>query len=227
MTPDEISYWSMVGTWVSGLATTAAVVISLYLSISTKKPKLKIKIELSEYGSAILQVINNSSIIATVDGVTLSTSKSLNKTQQYSSHHNLIKNPLMKKDIEAIYNEYTVLPDGHYKEFKIEFSSLQSSYKKLLPYDANGNLTRVIKMPPAHIIVHLVGGHSFKAKLPAVFLKRYRDDDCMRLQLALQDVINNPHLHSRYANENELNERQQERLEWYMKSKKNALYLIL
>lgn len=226
MTPDAISFWSMVGTWISGLSTTIAVFISLYLASSTRKPKLKIEIELSDYGNATLRVINISSIVATIRAVTLATSKKENYKQHHPNHYDLIKNPLLHKNINEL-NEYTILPDGNVKEFTINFSSLCFSYDKFLPYDEDKKLKKVIKMPPAYILVNLVGGYSFPVKLPTAFFKIYRDGSCSRLEEALQQAIDHPNLYLSYSSKNDLYKKQQERLEWYIKSKNNSLYLIL
>lgn len=74
MKSDDIAYWSMIGSWASGIATFLAVVVSLY--IANRKPKASLTCEvglrtifgknemgqeINEYGLAV-KVINQSTI---------------------------------------------------------------------------------------------------------------------------------------------------------------------
>lgn len=224
MSPEEISFWSMIGTWVSGIATSMAVVISLWLASYTRKAKLNIELKLSRYNEATLKVINTSNIMATVESISLSTSKRSILISRRND--DLLNTSLMHKDAEDILNEKTIHPSGHYKEFIIDFVSLKNSYYKFLPYDNEGFLTRVVKMPTAYILVHIVGGQTFHTKLPPIFFDRYKNDDCLRLEEALKQATESPELYLRFNNHDEPNEKQLERLDWYMKSKRNSLYLI-
>lgn len=224
MSPEEISFWSMIGTWVSGIATSIAVVISLWLASYTRKAKLNLELKISRHNDATLKLINTSNIMATVENISLSTSKRVTLINRRAD--DLLATSFMYKDSEDVINEKTILPNGHYKEFKIDFSSLKDSYSKFLPYDNDGFLTRVIKMPKAYILVRIVGGQTFHIKIEPLFFERYKNDDCLRLEEALKQATESPELYLSYKNENELNERQLERLDWYIRSKKNSLYLI-
>ncbi|MFQ2147430.1 hypothetical protein ACK33U_02275 [Aeromonas jandaei] len=224
MSPEDISFWSMIGTWFAALATTFAVAVSLWLASSTRKAKLIIELNISKNDDATLRVINTSNVMATVETITLSTSKrSLNIIRRSDD---LVKNPLLPQSHDEFINENTIHPNGHHKEFKIHFSSLKNSYHKFLPYDNDGNLTRVVKMPPAYVLVKIVGGQVFHTKLPSIFFDRYKNDDCLRLEEALDFATKRPDLHLSYTNEKERNEGQQQRLDWYIKSKRNSLFLI-
>lgn len=227
MTPDDVSFWSMVGTWVAGLATTIAVITSLWLASSTRKPKVILELSLSTYGSAALKVINTSELTATIDSVTLVTSRWRKKRHVSSKHDDLIKEPLSTRSKEELNQENTIQPNGSFKEFEINFYALQFAYYKFLPYDDDGNLTSVITMPAAYILVKLVGNHSFYIKLPNEFFTRYKEQECVRLEQAFLQAIHTPELYIRYSNKNELYEKQLERLDWYMRNKRNSLYLIL
>ncbi|MFM5840652.1 hypothetical protein Aerorivi_02520 [Aeromonas rivipollensis] len=224
MTPDEVSLWTMYGTWFAALATTSAVITSLWLASYTRKAKLTLELRISNYDSATLRIINQSSVIATVDSITLSTSK---RTEiLINKNDDLVKNPLMPKKHDEYINENSINPSGHYKEFEIDFLSLKRSYDKFLPYDNDGYLTRVIEMPPAYILVKIVGGQVFHTKLPPIFFDRYKNDDCFRLEVALKQATESPELYLRFTNEDERNQKQLQRLDWYMKSKRNSLFLI-
>lgn len=224
MTPEDVSFWSMIGTWFAALATTMAVGISLWLASYTRKAKLIVELKVSNYNGATLRVINTSNIMATVETISLSTSKRSVKVIRRSD--DLVKNPLIPKNHDEFINENTIHPSGHHKEFEINFSSLQRSYSKFLPYDNDECLTRVIKMPPAYILVKIVGGQVFHAKLPPIFFERYKNDDCLRLEEALKQATESPDLYLRFTNEDERKKEQLKRLDWYMKSKRNSLFLI-
>lgn len=161
--------------------------------------------------------------MATVENISLSTSKRVTLINRRAD--DLLATSFMYKDSEDVINEKTILPNGHYKEFKIDFSSLKDSYSKFLPYDNDGFLTRVIKMPKAYILVRIVGGQTFHIKIEPLFFERYKNDDCLRLEEALKQATESPELYLSYKNENELNERQLERLDWYIRSKK-TLYTL-
>lgn len=224
MTPEDVSYWSMIGTWFAALATTMAVIISLWLASSTRKAKLKVELQLSKYGNATLRVINTSNVMATVETLSLSTSKRYIKIIRRSD--DLINNPLISKSHDEFINENTIHPNGHYKEFDISFISLKNSYYKYLPYDNEGFLMRVIKMPPAYILVKIIGNQVFHIKLPPIFFERYKNDDCIRLEEALKQATEYPELYLSYTNKTERNKEQLKRLDWYIQSKVNSLYLI-
>ena len=46
MSPEDIQFWSMIGTWVAGMGTVSAVIVSLYLAISERKVSLSITSEI-------------------------------------------------------------------------------------------------------------------------------------------------------------------------------------
>ncbi|WP_279491477.1 hypothetical protein [Aeromonas veronii] len=227
MTPDDVSFWSMIGTWVAGLATTIAVITSLWLASSTRKPKVTLELSLSMYGDAVLKVINTSELIATIDSVTLVKSKWHKKKHISSIYNDLIKNPLMKSSKEDVTQEYTIHPNGHFKEFSIYFHLLHTFYNDFLPYDGNGHLTSVVKMPLAYVLVKLVGNHSFYIQLPHTFFTRYKEQNCSVLEKAFLQAIHCHDTYVSYVDKNDLYEKQQEFLDLYMRSKRNSLYLIL
>lgn len=224
MTPDDISFWSMIGTWFSGVATAMAVVISLWLASYTRKAKLSIEIKMSKYGEATFKIINTSNIIATIESITLSTSK--HSILMDRRGDNFIDYALQFKSDDELVNALTIPPNGYHKELDIDFTYLKYSYHKFLPYDQDMNLTKVVKMPTAYVLVQIVGGQTFHSKLPPIFFARYKNDDCLRLEEMLKKVTERPELYISFNNDSERNERQLERLDMYMKSKRNSLFLI-
>ncbi|WP_213071523.1 hypothetical protein [Acinetobacter wuhouensis] len=46
----DLAFWSMIGTWLASIATVAAVILSLYISINTNKLKLKILNNITHFG---------------------------------------------------------------------------------------------------------------------------------------------------------------------------------
>ncbi|MEW4580366.1 hypothetical protein AB1K40_18555, partial [Vibrio cholerae] len=67
----EISYWSMIGTWFAGIATFLAVVVSLYLSMTSRRTRLLIRIRDDLDGEYKLILLNRSQLYAEMESVNL------------------------------------------------------------------------------------------------------------------------------------------------------------
>ncbi|WP_029796870.1 hypothetical protein [Vibrio parahaemolyticus] len=77
MTELEISYWSMIGTWFAGIATFLAVVVSLYLTSSSRKTKLQLRLVRHGHGNIELSILNRGQVYAEIERVTLAIKPSL------------------------------------------------------------------------------------------------------------------------------------------------------
>ncbi|EJG1207163.1 hypothetical protein CVA86_RS21880 [Vibrio parahaemolyticus] len=70
MTTEDIQFWSMVGTWVAGIGTVLAVILSLYLAISERRVSLFITSGVYDFDDGsekmVIKIVNNGSRPVTI-----------------------------------------------------------------------------------------------------------------------------------------------------------------
>ncbi|MFC1502813.1 hypothetical protein ACFL53_00455 [Pseudomonadota bacterium] len=220
MTELEVSYWSMIGTWVAGIATFLAVLTSLYLSTSARKTRLSIRIRNNSKNGYELILLNRAHVYAEVESINLVFKQGLFKKVSYDSYFSDLVTSIFE-DVEGDAEKLKIHPSSPSKSVDISFDNLCVQYNTFLPYNPDGELTKPIKMPKCYVGVYLTSGEVFYKKLPDNFYVTYRENIGSQFELDIFHCSNEPDKYFVYESSGELYEKQQEYLEQYTKSRRN------
>ncbi|EKO3855104.1 hypothetical protein JZN62_004871 [Vibrio harveyi] len=220
MTSDELAYWTMIGTWFAGLATFSAVVLSLYLSASASKCKIKSVLKQEDCRSIKLTVLNRGHMYVEIDRIDLVVKKLFKQCINHDSQD--------LGDLSGYYfeskqeeNEQYILPiSSPPKSIEIDNSMLYLQYHSFVPYK-NGTLDKPFKLPKCHIGIFLKSGEVFYVKMPVNFYRNYRDFVGSQFDEELYRLSVHPERYYAYCDYEELRTKQERILERYSQARKN------
>ncbi|QIR06281.1 hypothetical protein [Salinivibrio costicola] len=222
MTELEITYWSMIGTWFTGIATFSAVVVSLYLASSSRKTRLQLRLTQHNYGSVELSVLNRGQVYAEIERVTLAIRASVFNgfTRNEESHLDLIENAFISEETNR-----SLLPSSPSLTFSIELESLYFDYHFFIPYQ-NGVLEKPFKMPTCYVCLQLKSGESHYKEVPESFYLGYKNAVGGKYDCQMFAMCTEPDKHFMYRTSTELYEQQQDILNQYSNARKNYHMLL-
>ncbi|HBC3996826.1 TPA: hypothetical protein KD875_003521 [Vibrio cholerae] len=221
----EISYWSMIGTWFAGIATFLAVVVSLYLSMTSRRTRLLIRIRDDLDGEYKLILLNRSQLYAEMESVNLCIRRGFILKDVYSSRWSDLVRDFFKSEEDGKEN-MKLYPNNTSRTFSVDMSTLSSQYSYFLPYDNDGVLASPIKMPHCCIQVRLVSGEVFYHKLPSSFYDKYREYVGSRHDHYMDYLSNEPWKYIHYGSSQDLLRIQKEHLDIYTKTRINYHMLL-
>lgn len=225
MTESEITYWSMIGTWFAGFAGIATVLVTLYLSISSRKTRLNVRLRKSYDGDYELTLLNQAHVHADIESINLSCRVRWNKRIAYSSRwgDDLVRHILDESDEQN--ESLKLFPNNVSKTLVIEAENLLNQYRYFLPY-VNGILLKPVKMPKCQIQVKLVSGEVFYQKLPHEFYSFYRQYEGSKYDQKIYYLCNEPEKFFNYESSDELFNLQQDCLKNYAIARMNYHLLL-
>lgn len=216
----DIAFWAMIGTWVAGLATFLAVVVSLYLSVSSRRTKLSLSL-LKTNNNYELDVLNRGHVYGEISKINLVRKSYFQQDMLLgdSDWDDLIGYYFFDMEDE-IKNKKALTPGEPSSKFEISMSSLFQQYDKFLPYE-NGLLTKPTKMEKCHVRVSLRSGEHFYVPLPKDFYAEYRHQIGHSLDDELYRLTNEPWKFYVYHSSTELREKQMRFLGRYAEARNN------
>ncbi|EII3056935.1 hypothetical protein ACXLRA_004241 [Vibrio vulnificus] len=225
MTELEIAYWSMVGTWVAGIATFGAVVVSLYLASTSRKTKLQLRLTSDSYGNLHLTVTNRGLVYAEIERISLGVKHRLVSKVLYreSQYFDLIDDYFESLALNPI--QRGLMPNSKSLAFDFDRDSLHFQYGCFLPYQGEV-LTRLVKMPKCYVGVFLKTGELFQVEVPDDFYITYRNAIGGKYDDRIYSLCFEPEKYIIYGSSKELYQKQQEALELYSKARRNYHLLL-
>ncbi len=222
MTELEISYWSMIGTWFAGIATFLAVVVSLYLTSSSRKTKLQLRLVRHGHGNIELSILNRGQVYAEIERVTLAIKPSLFSgfIANGSEYLDLIQDVFNPEDVCR-----GLLPNSPSLTLDLEQESLHSHYRFFIPYQ-NGILEKPFKMPKCYLCLQLKSGESYYSEVPKAFYIGYKEAVGGQFDPQMFAMCTEPDKYFVYETSVELYKKQQDILNQYSRARKNYHMLL-